>query len=274
MQDDHPRSRPTWEEGRLPITLDRSSRTPLYVQLYECLARAIQRGDIEAGTKLPTEFELIQQLGVSRVVVRQAYDALVSDGLVIRERGRGTFVRATNYGVFMGKLFSYQEELALSGESPSTRMLLFRRELTPAKLTIDPLVVGTDFVNPSDPSCWHLERVRRINETSSVYQNTFLPAFCLPGLDAYNFDEDSLYRTLTQRYGMRPTRSHRELYSESANERVADLLNIEPGSALLVLINHTYDQNDRLVEVTYERYAGNSVSFQFDVSSSRIRRSA
>lgn len=268
MPDDHPRPRPTWEEGRVPITLDRSSRTPLYVQLYECLSKAIHRGDIEAGTKLPTEFELIKQLGVSRVVVRQAYDALVRDGLVIRERGRGTFVRASNYGVFMGKLFSYQEELALSGEEPSTRVLQFRRELTPAQLTIDPLVVGTDFVNAQDPSCWHIERVRSINETSNVYQDTYLPACCLPGLDAYDFGEDSLYHTLMTEYGMTPTRSHRHLYSELADERMARLLGVKPGSALLVLLNHTYDQEDRLIEVTTECYAGNSVSFEFDVSSS------
>lgn len=258
----------------LNIKLDRSSHTPLYIQLYKAFVRAIRRGDIDAGSKLPTEYELINSLGVSRVVVRQAYDALVRDGLIIRERGRGTFVRATNYGVFMGKLFSYQEELAISGQSPDTKVVGFTRELTPAKLTMDPLVTGTDFVNPSDPSCWHIERVRRINETANVYQDTFLPASCLPGLDNYDFAKDSLYRTLTQRFNMRPTRSHRELYSELANDVVAGYLGVRPGEALLVLLNHTFDQHNRLVEVTYERYAGNTVSFEFDVDSSGLQRTA
>lgn len=260
--------------NRLPITLDRSSHTPLYMQLYKGLAHAIRRGDIDAGSKLPTEYELIQQLGVSRVVVRQAYDALVRDGLIIRERGRGTFVRATNYGVFMGKLFSYQEELAISGQSPETRVVGFQKELTPANLTMDPLVIGTDFVNPSDPSCWHIERVRRINETANVYQNTYLPASCLPGLDNYDFAKDSIYRTLTQRFGMRPTRSHRELYSEIADATSAAYLGVDPGTALLVLLNHTFDQRGRLVEVTYERYVGNTVSFEFDVDNGGLQRTA
>lgn len=258
----------------LNISLDRSSHTPLYIQLYKAFARAIRRGEIDAGSKLPTEYELINGLGISRVVVRQAYDALVRDGLIIRERGRGTFVRATNYGVFMGKLFSYQEELAISGQSPDTKVVGFTRELTPAKLTMDPLVTGTDFVNPSDPSCWHIERVRRINETANVYQDTFLPASCLPGLDNYDFAKDSLYRTLTQRFNMRPTRSHRELYSELANDVVAGYLGVQPGEALLVLLNHTFDQHNRLVEVTYERYVGNTVSFEFDVDSSGLQRTA
>lgn len=258
----------------LNISLDRSSHTPLYIQLYKAFVRAIRRGDIDAGSKLPTEYELINGLGVSRVVVRQAYDALVRDGLIIRERGRGTFVRATNYGVFMGKLFSYQEELAISGQSPDTKVVGFARELTPTKLTMDPLVGGTDFVNPSDPSCWHIQRVRRINETANVYQDTFLPASCLPGLDNYDFSTDSIYRTLTQRFNIRPTRSHRELYSELANDSIAGYLGVQPGAALLVLHNHTFDQHNRLIEVTYEHYVGNTVSFEFDVDSTGLQRSA
>lgn len=259
--------------ARSCIKIDRSSRTPLYVQLHDSLERAIRRGELMPGAKLPTEHELIKELGVSRIVVRQAYDALVHDGLIVRERGRGTFVRATNYGVFMGKLFSYREELAISGQNPATRVLSFERVLTPAELTMDPLLANTAFVDPADPSCWHLERIRRINEQAYVHQDTFLPASDLPGLDEYDFARDSLYHVLAQRYGKRPTHSHRELFAENASEHIAELLGAEPGSALLVLLNHTYDMANELVEVTYERYAGNSVSFEFDVDEEGLRRS-
>ena len=255
------------------ISIDRSSRTPLYMQLHDSLESAIRRGDLMPGAKLPTEHELIKELGVSRIVVRQAYDALVHDGLIVRERGRGTYVRATNYGVFMGKLFSYREELAISGQNPATRVLKFERILTPAELTIDPLLSGTTFVDPVDPTCWHLERIRRINERAHVHQDTYLPAGELPGLDEYDFAKDSLYHVLAQRYGKRPSHSHRELFAETATDRIAELLDVKPGSALLVLLNHTYDAEDELVEVTYERYAGNSVSFEFDVDEEGLRRS-
>ncbi|MGI6756214.1 MAG: GntR family transcriptional regulator [Atopobiaceae bacterium] len=265
----HPASRPLSSY----IKIDRTSHKPLYLQLHNSFEQAIRKGVLMPGAKLPTEHELIEELGISRIVVRQAYDALVHEGLIVRERRRGTFVRATNYGVFIGKLFSYREELAISGENPATRVLRFERVLTPASLTMDPRLEGTAFVNPDDPTCWHLERIRRISEHAHVHQDTYLPAAELPGLDEHNFAQESLYQVLSQRYGRRPARSHRDLFAETADERIAQLLDTDPGAALLVLLNHTYDAKNHLVEITYERYAGHSVSFEFDVDEDGLLRS-
>ncbi len=66
---------------------------------------------------------MIDECQVSRQVVRQAYNELVQSGVVVRERGRGTFVKARNYGVFLNKLLSYQEEITRSGKIPKTVVL-------------------------------------------------------------------------------------------------------------------------------------------------------
>jgi GntR family transcriptional regulator len=64
-----------------------------YVQIADDLRRQILDGDLRGGDQLPTEAELMADYGVSRIVVRQAMDTLRSEGLIVSQQGRGTFVR-------------------------------------------------------------------------------------------------------------------------------------------------------------------------------------
>ncbi|WP_330347520.1 GntR family transcriptional regulator [Streptomyces sp. NBC_00582] len=66
---------------------------PAYQQLADDIRRRILDGDLQAGDKLPTEVELMKDYGVSRIVVRNGVQALVSEGLVSTHRGKGMFVR-------------------------------------------------------------------------------------------------------------------------------------------------------------------------------------
>ena len=75
------------------IHLDRDSAIPLYYQLKEQIKTDILKGQYKPNDRLPTEEELCKQLSISRPVVRQAYDELIKEGLVIRRKGSGTFVK-------------------------------------------------------------------------------------------------------------------------------------------------------------------------------------
>ena len=76
----------------LGAVLDRSGPVPLYYQLKQWVSAHILSGDLVPGAQLPEDFELCQRLGVSRGVVRQAMTELCDEGLIDRQRGRGTFV--------------------------------------------------------------------------------------------------------------------------------------------------------------------------------------
>jgi GntR family transcriptional regulator len=75
-----------------PDSLDRKSFVPLYYQLQELLKEQIESGVWSTGDPLPSEPQLAERLGVSRVVVRQALAILEDDRQIVRIRGRGTFV--------------------------------------------------------------------------------------------------------------------------------------------------------------------------------------
>lgn len=76
------------------MRLFRDSPIPLYQQLLKEVRSRIQKGEWTAGSRLPNELDLVRDLGVSRMTVRQALSAAVDAGLLVRMRGKGTFVAA------------------------------------------------------------------------------------------------------------------------------------------------------------------------------------
>ncbi len=80
------------DDNILPRKIDKDSPIPYYHQLKELLRHRIQAGVWPPGSQLPTEAEICRMFGVSRTTVRQALSELLHEGLIRRERGRGTFV--------------------------------------------------------------------------------------------------------------------------------------------------------------------------------------
>ena len=76
----------------MDFTLDTDAGRPAYQQIESQVTDAIARGTLGPGDRLPPERDLALTLGVSRMTVRQAFDALARKGLVERGVGRGTFV--------------------------------------------------------------------------------------------------------------------------------------------------------------------------------------
>jgi GntR family transcriptional regulator len=92
------------ERGWTPPGLDRRSSVPLYYQLQELLHQQIASGRFRVGDTLPSEAELCELFGVSRIVVRQALQVLEDDGEVARLQGKGTFVTEPKVDLIAGGL--------------------------------------------------------------------------------------------------------------------------------------------------------------------------
>ena len=78
--------------GRPRERVDNSLRSPRYIQVYAAIRDWIYQGTYKPGQRLPTEGELCELFGVSRITTRKAVDMLVDEQLVLRQPGRGTFV--------------------------------------------------------------------------------------------------------------------------------------------------------------------------------------
>ena len=73
--------------------LNKQSPVPLYYQLMEDIRRQIVSGSIQAGDKLPSESQMMEEYGVSRLTVREALSNLVNEGLLVKRHGKGTYCR-------------------------------------------------------------------------------------------------------------------------------------------------------------------------------------
>ena len=79
----------------MDIQIDKNSRVPIYDQIKEQIKGLIHAGQVKTGDQLPTIRELSARLAVNFNTVALAYRDLVSEGVIITERGKGTFVRST-----------------------------------------------------------------------------------------------------------------------------------------------------------------------------------
>lgn len=240
------------------ITIDRSLPVPLYKQLEDSIMRAIGAGDLKPGDKLPTEEEIAEDLGLSRPVVRQAYGALAAGGLIVRERGRGSFVKARNLGSLANKILSFSQETQLLGHVPSTEVRTFERRVLPETVA--------DGHCPAGGSWFFLERVRYTDDLPSVHLKTWVPADRFPDIGDYDFAQVSLYATLEKLYGAHPRRAKRSVWAVNASRDVAETLHLEEGTALAVLKSFVYDEEDRLMEISIESFPGRQTRFDFEVN--------
>lgn len=156
------------EAASIAGEIDRTSGTPIYVQLREILRTFIAQS-CPPGSALPSERDLSERFGLARMTVRQAIDALVGEEVIERVVGLGTFVRKPKLDLQV-KLTSYSEEMQRRGMVPAAKVLSFEQIAASAFLARE---LQLDEGTPP------LVRFRRLlladNEPMSVDEN-FIPA--------------------------------------------------------------------------------------------------
>src|SRR5436309_12630764 len=104
-------------------TIYRNSPLPRYYQLKEIMRERVRAGEWQPGDLIPSERELGETYGISRMTARQAITDLVNEGLFYREQGKGTFVSQNKITQQLIRLTGFTEDIKASGQLPSTKVL-------------------------------------------------------------------------------------------------------------------------------------------------------
>ncbi|MCT4705574.1 GntR family transcriptional regulator [Enterobacteriaceae bacterium H11S18] len=171
-------------------TLSKSSQIPLYQQVVEWIRENIYSGDLVEDDRIPSEFQIMDMLDVSRGTVKKAVNQLVREGLLVQVQGKGTFVKKENLAYPLGEgLLSFAEALESQKINFSTSVITSRIE--PAnrhvaeKLGIKP---GQDIL--------FLERLRSIgDEKVMLIENRINIELC-PGITEIDFTKENLFPTI------------------------------------------------------------------------------
>jgi GntR family transcriptional regulator len=246
------RSEPAAEGARERINPGRGLAA--YLQIEEELASRIERGALEPGSRLPSERELAQGMGVSRMTLRQALARLEHRGLVERAHGSGTFVSQPKLRHQANVLRGFFRETLGQGVVPTTRTI----ERQPIYAT---RALATRLGLRIGEEVYKVVRLRSARGTPVVVENSYFPAALFPGLIDEDLDHQSIYRLMEDRYGARPVRGQQSMESVAAETEEARLLDVPRGAPLMMLERTTWDVLGRPVEHARDLYRGDRSRF-------------
>ncbi len=242
------------------IHLNRNIPIPLYYQLKKQMLRLIESGELKEGDMLPPENDLSEAMGVSRPTVRQALGEMVAEGHLHRFKGKGTFVTKPKVDAyFLSLLQSFHQEMQQKGMTPSTVVLKLEKIDAIAAIN-DKLGIGME-----DPLIY-LSRVRFADNIPLVYLDTYLPHKAFSRLMDIDYTTASLYSSLEEHYHVRVDRVCREIEAALAGRREAELLNIEPKHAIVLVKTIAYASSyPTPVEYSVARYRGDMNKFSIEL---------
>lgn len=175
--------------------IDRSDPLPLWAQVLADLERRLHDGEFTDA--FPTDLQLTKDYGVSRHTAREAVRRLQAEGVVTRERGRGTFVAAPTIEQATGAIYSLFRSIEARG-------LEQRSEVLDLGLTRDADVAGRLGL-AADAQLVRLERLRSADGQVLAHDTAWLPAAIAAPLLDVDFTHTALYDELAQRCDVRPT---------------------------------------------------------------------
>lgn len=213
---------------RMSVTR-KKRESPLYIEIAEELEQGIHSGEYRVGERLPTEQELAGRYGINRHTAAQALNFLQSKGLVVRVRGRGTFVRPGRLNLLIAEKASFSEFVSRLGLVPSHKVLSVRRIGAYGRLAEELRV-------PSGEPLVALERVGFAGEVPLVYNKKHFRERLFPGLREHLRGEHGSLRALIRaRYGLELYRALSTFEIEPADPEISRNLGVPQGSSLLTV---------------------------------------
>lgn len=239
----------------LQLSVDRSSPVPLYFQLSQQLEAAIEHGDLAPGSLLGNEIELAGRLGLSRPTVRQAIQALVDKGLLVRRRGIGTQVVHSQVRRPL-ELSSLYDDLEAAGQQPATRVLRLETQEAGAEAAAALGVAEGSEVRV-------VERLRLTHGEPIAYLRNQLPPDVLK-VDSEELERTGLYR-LMRGAGITLHSARQSVGARAASAAEAELLEERRGAPLLTMRRTTFDDTGRVVEYGSHLYRASRYAFDFQL---------
>ena len=217
-------------------TLNPASKLPLYQQLYELLEGRIRSGEWKPGDMIPAETELISRYEVSRITVRKVLDMLVTEGLLVRQRGRGSFVAQAKLEHGTTRIVSFTDDMRQRGLTPGTKIIFMG--LVPA-----PRAIAEALAVPEGEELARIDRLRLADGVPMCVEESFLIHRHLPGILQHDLASNSLREIKQASYGIRWSRARQTIQAVPAPAEVARLLSIRTGAPLLYFERVTYSQD-------------------------------
>jgi len=239
------------------LQLQTESFLPLYHQLKEQL-RAVAR-DLEPGTLMPSEKQLMGFANVSRATARKAVSDLVQEGVLYSQQGKGTFVARPRVASSLERPIGFTESMRRLGRKPGTVVLSAVEMPAPPEVASRLGLTGTAPI-------YLVERLRLLDGEPCMVERMHVSAQLVPGL----LDRDltqSFYETVRDGWGLVPVEGLETIVAMNAERELARLLGVPIATALLATARTTKTAEGAFLEYTLRHARGDFCAFTVALTS-------
>jgi len=237
-----------------PEMINKDSPVPLYYQIENILLKWITQ-HLKPGDLLPTEKELCEAFGVSRIVIRQALSELANRSMIRRKRGVGTVVIKPKIDEYLvSKLTGFYADMKSQGLEPVTKLLsknlIKANELLAYYLGLD---VGE--------KVFEIRRLRFVRDEPILIVINYIPEKFCPELLDEDLERQSLYEILESKFKIELVWGERTIEAISAGPEDSKLLQVKRGAPLIFLRSITYTHNNVPIEYYEAKHRADRTRF-------------
>lgn len=219
---------------------------PLYVQIQEYIAELILSGKLLPESKIQSEREISEDLGVSRMTVRKAITELVSEGLLERRHGSGTYVAKPRVTYEARELVNSIQAMEDRNLSTASQLLEFS-EVAASRRLAEQLQVEIGH------SLYRVVILRFANRVPVIVERGFFPCSQCPDLEEWDLEKTPIFDLLLEVYGIKLGRISQTVEAVAAEETIAKQLRVEEGFPLLMLNRILYNaENGKPVILSHD----------------------
>ena len=235
---------------------------PLYYQLETILRKKISSGELAQGGLLPSEEALTKEYKLSRITVRQALSSLEGDGLILRKRGKGTFVSKKHTYLESPKFTGFIEDLISMGIRTKSKILDISMVVGPQNIQEHlKLEVGTQL--------FRIEKIRLVEESPFSYVLNYLPPDIGQKIKTEDLINKPLLMILEDDLGIKATEAVQSIEATIADTQVAPLMEIRVGDPLLKVERTVFDVNYNPIEYVSTLYRADKYFYTVNLKRKR-----
>lgn len=232
--------------------IDKNSPIPVYYQLKEDIKQKIANEVWKVGQCIDSERELSENYGVSRMTVRQALGELVKEGLLVREKGKGTFVCEPK--VKQKDMMSFSEIIKKSGRKLQTKVLKFELIETPEEVQ--------DIFEVE--KIYEINRLRIVDDEVVANEKVYIPKDYCENLNETML-KGSLFKILEE-VGYKVENSESELKAIIMDDELRNLFQVEEQAPLLQSFNKVFTNDDKVLFVEEAVYRSDKYILEINIS--------
>jgi GntR family transcriptional regulator len=240
------------------LVLNPSSFVPYYEQIAEQVRSLIEEKKLRPGQTFYSEAAVAHKLGISKMPVRQAFQKLRAEGLLVTKKGKAPVIGRGPVQWNFQELRGFSEEMRERGLVPSAKLLALGLQYPDAETANALRISPTEQV-------YRMKRLRFVNHEPVAIVTSYLPARIFAGLNEQDVEGQSLYYIFEHIYGRKLLRSAEIIGAVNAGHEEAQILQTRVGSALLLVKETAFDVQETALEYAIsflrgDRYTASVVS--------------